>query len=249
MDLLLINPNTTASMTDKMLAAGRTVLGTDVRLSGITAAFGPASIEGYYDEVFSVPPLLEIVASHPDVDGIVIGCFDDTGVDAARCLSDAPVVGLCQAAMQAATVVAGCFSVVTTLGRSVPALEHLAARYGYGAICRRVRASEVPVLALEERDDEALARVREQIRLALRDDGAEAIVLGCGGMADLAADLAVEFRIPVIEGVSAAVKLLEGLAAMGLRTSRAGGYARPNPKEYHGAFARFAPQTVLRKQD
>ncbi len=79
----------------------------------------------YYDEAFSVPALLDAVAAHPDAGGIVVGCFDDTGVDAARCITSAPVIGLCQAALQAVSVVSCSFTVVTTLGRSVPAIEHL----------------------------------------------------------------------------------------------------------------------------
>ena len=241
MRLLLINPNTTESMTHQMLSAGRAVIGDNVTLEGRTAAYGPVSIEGYYDEVFSIPPTLEAISQFGEVDGVIIGCFDDTGVDAARCISDAPVVGLCQAAMQAATVVAGTFSVVTTLSRSVPALEHLAAKYGFASHCRRVRASEVPVLELEAPGSEAGVKIRAEIEAALSEDGCEAIVLGCGGMSSLARSLSDEFGVPVIEGVTAAVKLLEGLAAMGVTTSRAGGYAKPSKKDYLGQFSRFAP--------
>lgn len=242
MKLLLVNPNTTASMTDKMLAAGRTALAPGSELVAATAAYGPDSIEGYYDEVFAVPPTLEAIAAHPDADGVVIGCFDDTGVDAARCVSRAPVVGICQAAMQAASVLAGSFTVVTTLSRSVPALTALAERYGFARQCARVRASEVPVLALEDPTGDAGARIRECVARALEEDGAEAIVLGCAGMADLAQALSEEFGVPVIEGVTVAIKLVEGLATLGLHTSSAGGYAPPRHKHYGGMFEPFTPR-------
>jgi allantoin racemase len=242
MKLLLVNPNTTASMTAKMAAAARAVLAPGTTLTAVTAAHGPASIEGYYDEVFCVPATLEAIAGHDDAAGIVIGCFDDTGVDAARCMVDVPVVGICQAAMQAATVLAGSFSVVTTLSRSVPALTHLAHRYGHERHCRRVWAAEVPVLDLEEPGGDAGARIRECVRTALAEDASEAIVLGCGGMADLAGELSVEFGVPVVEGVTTAVKLVEGLARIGLRTSSRGGYARPARKTYSGPFAPQSPR-------
>ncbi|MEM7255628.1 MAG: aspartate/glutamate racemase family protein, partial [Pseudomonadota bacterium] len=193
MQLLLVNPNTTDSMTKKMVTAANAVAATGSHIVGRTATYGPVSIEGYYDEVFSVPPLLEAISAHADADGVIVGCFDDTGVDAARCITDRPVIGICQAAMQHAAVVATRFSVVTTLSRSVPALEHLALKYGYERLCRRVRASEVPVLALEDGDPTALNKIKAEIALALRDDEAEAIVLGCGGMADLATQLSGEF--------------------------------------------------------
>ncbi len=242
MRILLINPNTTASMTDKMAAAARAVAAPGVEIVAATAAYGPPSIEGYYDEVFAVPPLLEALgAERGRIDAAVIGCFDDTGVDAARTFTDVPVVGICQAAMQAAAVLANSFSVVTTLSRSVPALEHLVRRYGYAAHCRRVRAAEVPVLDLEDAASEAHERIRAEIARALEDDRAEAVVLGCAGMVDLARTLSAEFGVPVIEGVCAAVKLVEGLAALGLRTSRAGGYAPARAKPYRGEFARHSP--------
>jgi allantoin racemase len=241
-NLLLINPNSTESMTRKMLAAGQAVLAAGSSLEGVTAAFGPESIEGYYDEVFAIPATLQAIAARPAAQGVIIGCFDDTGVDAARCITAAPVVGICQAAMQAAAVLAGSFSVVTTLGRSVPALEHLTRRYGYGNLCRRIRACEVPVLELEDPRSNAMERIRVEIGHALREDRCEAVVLGCGGMSDLARRLSEEFGMPVIEGVTAAVKLVEGLATIGLGTSRIGGYASPRAKRYAGAFQTFAPR-------
>ena len=132
MKVLLVNPNTTASMTGKMHEAACAVASQGTEIVAVTAEYGPESIEGYYDEVFSVPAMLDAVKAHPDAAGVVVGCFDDTGVDAARCVTSAPVIGICQAAMQVASIISGSFTVVTTLGRSVPALEHLARRYGYG---------------------------------------------------------------------------------------------------------------------
>ena len=66
-------------------------------------------------------------------------------------------------------------------------------------------------------------------------------MLGCAGMADLARRLSEEFGVPVIDGVSAAVKQAEALAALGLFTSKRGAYAAPSPKRYSGATASFAP--------
>ena len=187
MKLLLVNPNTTASMTAKMRDAACAVASPETEIIAATAEYGPESIEGYYDEVFSVPAMLDAVKAHPDAAGVVVGCFDDTGVDAARCVTSAPVIGICQAAMQVASVVSGSFTVVTTLGRSVPALEHLARRYGYAGVCRRVRAS--PVLDLEDPASGARELLRAEVRRALDEDGCEAVVLGCAGMVDMARSL------------------------------------------------------------
>jgi allantoin racemase len=93
-----------------------------------------------------------------------------------------------------------------------------------------VRAVEVPVLALEDPATGARARIAAEIERAKCDDRAEAIVLGCAGMAGLAADLSTRCGLPVVDGVAAAVTLIEALVRLGLRTSKLGGYAPPLPK-------------------
>ena len=241
MKLLLVNPNTTDTMTTGMRLAAEAVAAEGTEIVAVTAADGPESIEGYYDEAFAVPALLDAIRAHPDAAGVVVGCFDDTGVDAARCVTGAPVIGLCQAALHAASIVAGSFTVVTTLSRSVPAIEQLVDRYGYARMCRRVRASEIPVLALEDPWSGAHDRLRGEIARALDEDGSEAIVLGCAGMVDMARALSEEFCVPAIEGVTAAVKAVEGLARLKLTTSKRGGYAPPRSKTYQGMFAGYGP--------
>lgn len=251
MRILVVNPNTTASMTEKIGQAARSVAALGTEIVAVNPAHGPASIEGYYDEAFSVPGLLEEIAKGEadGVDGHIIACFDDTGLDAARCLARAPVVGLCEAAVLTASLVAGSFTIVTTLARSVPAIEGLVRRYGMAERCRRVRASEVPVLALEDPKSDARRQITKEIRTAVAEDRAEAIVLGCAGMADLARQLTEEFGLPVIDGVAAAVKLVEGLVAQGHVTSKQGGYAAPGAKTYRGDFARFAPKGEQEKTE
>lgn len=245
MRLLLVNPNTTAAMTATAAAAARAVAAAGTEIEAVTSAIGPASIEGYYDEAFAVPGLLAEIARGEGrgADAAIIACFDDTGLDAARALASIPVVGLCEAAVATAGFVARRFSVVTTLERSVGPLEELVRRYGMAGRCT-VRASGVPVLALEADGEAALDEVRAAIRRALEADRAEAIVLGCAGMAALAGRLSAEFGVPVVEGVTAAVKQAEALVALGLRTAKAGAWAAPAPKAYAGAMAPFAPQSV-----
>lgn len=236
MEILVVNPNTTVSMTEKIGAAARAAAGPDTRITAVSPATGPESIEGYYDEALAVPGLLVEIARGEarGVAGHVIACFDDTGLDAARTLARAPVVGIGEAAFHVASLIAGRFSVVTTLGRSVPAIEHNLTRYGLATRCARVRAAEVPVLALEDPGSDARARIEAEIHAAKREDCAEAIVLGCAGMADLAAALSVRHGVPVIDGVTAAVVVVEALVRLGLQTSKQGAYAPPLPKSVTG---------------
>lgn len=245
MRILVVNPNTTASMTETIAAAARGAAAEGTEIMARTSRMGPASIEGYYDEALSVPGLLaEIAAGERDgAQAAVIACFDDTGLDAARAMASIPVIGICEAALSLAGFIAQRISVVTTLDRSRVPIEHLVQRYGMG-MRARVRAADIPVLALERPESGALDKLRRQMEHALEEDHAEAVVLGCAGMAALAAELSRDYGVPVIDGVSAAVKQAEALVALGLATSKRGTYAPPLPKSYTGMMQAFEPKPV-----
>jgi allantoin racemase len=145
-------------------------------------------------------------------------------------VAGAPVIGIGEAAFHLASLVAHRFSVITTLSRSIAAIETNLMKYGLERRCGRVRAAEVPVLALEDPASGAREEIAAQIEEAKAQDRAEAIVLGCAGMADLAATLSAEHQLPVIDGIAAAVRLAEALAGLGLKTSKRGAYAFPRDK-------------------
>jgi allantoin racemase len=244
--ILVVNPNTTASMTETISDAANRVRNADTEICAVTSSMGPVSIEGYYDEAFAVPGLLlELARGERDgADAAIIACFDDTGLDAARALADIPVIGICEAAVSAAAFIAQRFTIVTTMERSRQPLEHLVHRYGMAARCT-VRAADIPVLSLEDPSSNAKARLRAEMTEALRHDRADAIVLGCAGMADLVSALRAEFGVPVIDGVAAAVKQAEMLVTLGLTTAKRGAYARPVSKHYIGDLKAFAPDNLL----
>jgi len=242
MRILVINPNTTASMTEKIGMAARKAASKGTDIVAVNPADGPPSIEGYFDEVFAIPGMLGEMTRNKAADAYVIACFDDTGLDAARCATEAPVVGIGEAAFHLATLVAGKFSVVTTLARSVPAIEHNLAKYGLASRCARVRASDVAVLDLELPGSNARRKISAEIGRAVSEDKAEAIVLGCAGMADLAEELSHEHGVPVLDGVACAVRLAETVSALGLKTSKRGGYAWPLAKRFAGVYTELSPR-------
>ena len=239
MRILVVNPNTTESMTARIGTAARALALPSTEIVAVNPAHGPASIEGYFDEAFAVPGMIEEMrkGEKAGAQGFVVACFDDTGLEAARCAVAGPVVGIGEAAFHLASLIAHRFSVVTTLSRSIAPIETNLMKYGLDRRCARVRACEVPVLALEDPASGARGKLSAEIERAKAEDGAEAIVLGCAGMAELAASLAEEHGLPVIDGVAAAVKLAEALVSLGLATSKRGPYARPLPKRFTGAFA------------
>ena len=130
MKILIVNPNSTASMTEKIVSSARQVVSPNVELISCTAQGTPVSIEGHYDEAMSVPALLKEVvhAEQESIDGVVVACFDDPGIGACREVFTGPVLGICEAGMKAATMLSTSFSVVTTLPRSIPIIEELSRR-------------------------------------------------------------------------------------------------------------------------
>ncbi|ESY14803.1 MULTISPECIES: aspartate/glutamate racemase family protein [unclassified Mesorhizobium] len=245
MQILVVNPNTTASMTETIAAAARGVAGAGTEVIAVTSSMGPASIEGYYDEALAVPGLLMEIAAgeRAGAQAAIIACFDDTGLDAARAMASIPVIGICEAALSVASYIAQRFTVVTTTERSRVPVEGLVRRYGMAGRAR-VRAADIPVLSLEDAASGAVEKLRAEIARAIAEDRAEAIVLGCAGMADLAHRLQQEFDLPVIDGVGAALKQAEALIALGLSTSKRGAYASPLAKPYRGVLKSFSPGVV-----
>ena len=232
MRILLINPNSTASMTEKIGASAVRYASPGTEIKAVNPTDAPASIEGHFDEAMSLRGLLDEVrkGEAEGYDGFIVACFDDTGLGACREIATGPVLGICEAGMHAASMLATSFSVVTTLPRSVPIIENNALLYGMERKCRRVRAADIPVLALEEPGSDARERVRDEIDRARVEDGCEAVLLGCAGMADLTQWLTEQTGMPVIDGVVAATKMLEALIGAGWKTSKIGAYARPRTK-------------------
>ena len=245
MRILVVNPNTTQSMTEKAAEAARAVAGRGTEIIAVTSQMGPVSIEGHYDGAMALPGLLAEIrkAEAAGAQAAVIACFDDTGLDAARSLATFPVLGLCESALVTAGFLCQRFTVVTTLERSRVLLENLTRHYGFGGRAK-VRAADIPVLDLEDPASGAISKLRQQIELALAEDRAEAIILGCAGMADLAHALQQEYGVPVVDGVSAAVKQAEALIAQRLTTSKRGSYINPLAKAYAGVMAEFTPKGI-----
>lgn len=237
MKIHLINPNSTASMTEIAAAAARQSLHSGTELLVSTGNRAPASIEGHADAALAVPEMLQAILAAEDAGAMahVIACFDDPGLHAAREIATMPVIGICQAALQTAANLSARFSVVTTLPRSVAIIEDLVHHYGMRHACVKVRSVEMAVLDLEKDRAATVAKLVAEIDRAIAEDAAEAIVLGCAGMADLCATLSAACGLPVIDGVVAATKMAEGYAALGYATSKRCSYAVPLPKT--GGFA------------
>ena len=234
MRILLVNPNTSAAMTAGIAAAARAIAAPGTEILAVQPRFGPRSIEGHFEETIAAAGVAEQVRLAAPHDAVVIACFGDPGLEAAREITSAPVLGIAEAAFHAASMLATGFSVVTTLTRTCVIAERLVHRYGFERSCRGIHGTDIPVLDLEHCGPATVARIEAAARAALERDRSGAIVLGCAGMAALCSTLQQRLGVPVIDGVAVAVKFAEGLAALGLGTSRHGDYAPPQPKVYEG---------------
>ncbi|GHH68635.1 aspartate/glutamate racemase family protein [Promicromonospora soli] len=237
MRIHLINPNTSRAMTDKIAVTAREVAGLDVSVVAICPApgAGPAAVESHTDEAWAALVVAQQVAASeaagaPDAapaDGYVVACFGDPGLDAARELTNGPVVGIAEAAMHVAALSGRTFAVVTTLSRTLGRAHDLVRRYGFEDACVAMYAADVPVLELEDAGSAARETIARLCERAVRDDGADTVVLGCAGMTDLCADLTKRTGVPVIDGVAAAVGLVSGMVRMSVGTSKRDEYAPP----------------------
>jgi allantoin racemase len=243
MRILVVNPNTTASMTATIDHAARSVAAAGTEIVTQNPADGPVSIESQYDSAYCLPGLLELIrAGEADgFDGYVIACFRDPGLEAAREIASGPVVGIAEAAMHAASLIAPTFSIISTLARSVNVQYALARKYGFERHLKTVRAAGVPVLDLEDPRSGAAEKVKAMVERTIAEDGAESVLLGCAGMVELARRLTRETGVPVLDGVTAAVKMVEALVGLELKTSKLCAYDQPRAKPYTGRFAAAAP--------
>ena len=232
MSIQVINPNTCLEMTQSIAESAIKVAADSTEIIAVSPSQGVASIEGHYDEAIASFHLLELVkqGQSQHVDGHIIACFGDPALDAARELTDAPVIGIAEAAFHMATLIATKFSIVTTLKRTKIIAEHLLHQYGYSHKCEKIHCIDLPVLDLEKNEKETYDKLLETCLRAKENDGVGAIVLGCGGMSKHVESISKQLNIPVIDGVTAAVKLLEALHGLGLRTSKWGDYDYPNQK-------------------
>jgi allantoin racemase len=222
--LLLVNPNTTASMTAAIAASASTVARRDTVIEATNPPQGPSSIENGDDERRCIPGLLaelRTASTRPPADrpdAYVVACFGDPGLAEARDMLDAPVLGIAQAAMLTAAVAAGSFSVVTSMSGTVPRATELA-KTSTPAQCVGVHACDIPVRRIDA-DPATIDPIRTLCRHALAHDRSRSIVLGCGAMARFAEPLSIELGVPVIDGVVAATLLAEALTRLPHLTAR-----------------------------
>ena len=236
MKIMLINPNTTQYMTDSILECAKKFARPDTELFAVTSSFGVSSVECYVDEYLAIPAVLKEVmkGEKMGMDAYIISCFGDPGLQAAREITEKPVLGIAESAITAAKFLAPNFSIVSVLDRGLKVTADVVNNYGANPFCRSIRSTGLSVLDFGRDPQRGLAALAEQSRLAVKDDKAECILLGCAGFVDFVDALNKELGVPVLDGVSPAVKFAEALVEMGVKTSKINTWTQPEKKLYMG---------------
>ena len=241
MRILVLNVNTTESMTESIGREAAAVAAPGTEIVPLTPLFGAESVEGNYESYLAAIAVMETVQAYPDhFDAVIQAGYGEHGREGLQELLDVPVVDITEAAASTAMYLGHKYSVVTTLDRTVPLIEDRLKLAGLTDRCASVRASGMSVLELESDPGAAVQAILDQSLRAVRDDHAEVICLGCGGMAGLTAKVAERTGVPVVDGVAAAVTIAESLVRLGLTTSKVRTYAPARRK----AFSNWPPRDL-----
>lgn len=233
MRILVVNVNTTASMTDSIGQTARSVAAPGTEIVPLTPLFGADSVEGNYESYLAAVAVMETVRRYAEpYDAVIQAGYGEHGREGLQELLDVPVVDITEAAASTAQFLGYRYSVVTTLDRAVPLIEDRLKLAGLYERCASVRASGIAVLDLDNDPAAALEAIVSEAERAVTDDRAEVICLGCGGMAGLTEQVTARTGVPVVDGVTAAVTIAESLVRLGLSTSKVRTYAPPRPKSF-----------------
>jgi allantoin racemase len=233
--ILVVNVNTTESMTEAIAAQARTAAADGTEIIGLTPRFGAASVESNFESYLAAVGVMDAVASYRGPFNAVIQAgFGEHGREGLQELTAVPVIDITEAGAQLAMLLGHSYSVVTTLDRACPAIEARLRLAGLWDRCASVRASGVPVLDLDRNPAAAREAIVVAAATAVSSDSAEVICLGCAGMTGLDSEISAATGVPVVDGVTAAVKLAESLVSLRLSTSKIRTFAGPRPKAMRG---------------
>ncbi|WP_327440374.1 aspartate/glutamate racemase family protein [Pseudomonas donghuensis] len=235
MRILVVNVNTTVSITDAIARQARSVASPGTEIVGLTPRFGAESVEGNFESYLAAVAVMERVLSYDQpFDAVIQAGYGEHGREGLQELLNVPVVDITEAAASVAMLLGHRYSVVTTLDRTVPLIEDRLKLAGLDSRCASVRASGLAVLELEEDPERAIESVVREAEEAVTVDKAEVICLGCGGMVGLEERIQARTGVPVVDGVTAAVALAESLVRLKLSTSKVRTYATPRQKQIVG---------------
>lgn len=229
---LVINPNTSAAMTEGIRATAARVFQAPWSCRVVNAPAGPESLESWRDYQLAGAAILPLIQEHPDADGVVVACFGDPGLYALKEIAPVPVVGLSESSISLALLLGGKFGILAAMDRAVSLMDSMVRTYGLEARYAGTVALNMRVLDLE-RDHAQTLEALAQAGSALASRGADVMLLGCAGLTGFTAEVMRRVPLAIVDPVEAGCRMLKTLVEAGLNTSRAGLYTRPAPQRMH----------------
>jgi len=215
MKILIINPNSDPAMTDAIQRSADEFIHGDFNVTCKLTPGAPKFIETYEDELQAAPGMLQLVRESKEFDALIIACHDDPNLDVIKEITTKPVVGIGEASMKMASMLGHRFSVVSTSKHSIPIKEELVRKYHLQDVLASVRAPDEDMSKYSEK-----RMYLEVAKLAIEEDMAEVIVLGCAGMTGLDKYLQKALNVPVLDGVVCALILTMGFLKYGVSISK-----------------------------
>jgi len=231
--ILVINPNSSKDMTTHIRAELVRIKRADSEVTVVATVGAPAAIESARDVAQAVPLLLKRVeqANKEDYDAIILACFSDPGLQAAREVSDILVLGIEEATLHVAAMLGHKFTILTPLAKRIPTKEREVRACGLESALASVRALGLTISETDTDPERTKARILRVARCAMEEDGAEVIVLGCAGMVGYAKDVENKLGLIVLDPTTVTLKVCEGLGEVGIRHCKHALYATPPHKK------------------
>ena len=233
MRLLLINPNISGSVSALIEAEARRSAAPGTRIEVLTARFGVAYIETRFEALIGAYATAELAAEHcRECDAVIVAAFGDPGLAGLREVLPVPVTGLTEAALASVQLLGGRFSVIAISHRIQAWYREVIDAYGFGSRLASIRSLEQPLQRIDRVQQEHAGALQALAERAVREDGADAIVLAGAPLAGLARSL--QLPVPVVDGVASAVRHAASLAALRGAPPSGGSFAPPPPKPNQG---------------
>ena len=236
MKIMVINPNTSESMTTHIREELLKVKRQDTELTVICAEKGPETIESTYDESFAIPETLKLVerANRESYDAVIINAFCDPGLEAARQISDIFVAGIEETTLHIAAMLGAKFTILTPVKNRITHKYEEVRRYKLEQSLASVRTTAMAVTEVDSDPDRAKDRALEVAREAVEQDGAEVVILGCAAMLGFGEEISRELGVTVLDPTATTLKICEAIVDAKLMHSKSGLFARPVVKAYRG---------------
>jgi allantoin racemase len=241
MRILVLNPNFSEGITARLVAAAEKAAAPGTTIASATAPRGVPYISTRAEAQIGGAIALEMLAErHRDYDAAIIAAFGDPGLFGARELFDLPIVGMAEASMLTACMLGRRFAIVTFARAMGPWYQECVEMHGLQGRCAGISMLDEPFDSVADVQDEKQDRLIAEANRAIRDLGADVIILAGAPLAGLAEKVRERIDAPVIDQMAAAVKQAEALIALNPRKARAGAFRRPDAKQTRGLSAALA---------